>query len=299
MAVKTVSAFRTDLMQEFGLAEDNDNEGTSADAILSYISEANELFINHRAWKFRLKSKTQFIYPDTRVKTLFTVSGPTIELVKTDDWGNTGRVMIDLDIIEFTANNTATDVLTPTLSDIDRTHETGEKAYLLYEVPADYNKVASLWVDGVEHYREDERTKKFPSYRRFWEIEVKLSNGVVKKYFVFPYHSTTRKIFFWYAQKATDYTVTPLDLTITYIEVPSPYWNYIKHVVKERIYIHLEELALADKHAMKAAEILKQAAILDSKQHFGTQTPLRTEWDNPAIRLYGSNRYPFNPNNQE
>lgn len=275
---KTVSTFRTELMDEFGLSEDNDNEGTSSTAVLQYINEANALFINHRAWSFRMKPKTQYIYPNSTVTTAFTTAATQMVLGSTANWGSAGRVMCDYDIIEFTANNNIT-TLTITTADIDRNHEANERVFLMYEVPSDYNKIASMVVKDVPYFKEDQRVGKEPAARRFWEVEVKLSAGAIKKYFVFPWLTATQKIYFMYGQKATDYT--PLDPSTSYIEVPEPYWNFIKHHVSARLYRHLEELNLATEHENKSMEILRKAAIYDSKQHFGNKIPLRTEWDDP------------------
>lgn len=282
---KSVDTMRTEIMNEFGLAEDNDNEGTSAESITRYISEANAEFINYRAWRFRLKPYTRFIEPDTTVKTLFTTAASSAVLNQTDNWGTTGRVMIDFNVIEFTNNNTGTDTLTIVTADIQRTHDIGEKCLLMYEVPSDYNKYAYLEINGVPYKIEDKRDGKFPSPRRFWEEEVMLTNGNIKKYLVFPYHTTQQKIFLRYGKKATDFTVNGLDLSLVYIEVPEPYWTFIYHKVSARIYRHLEEHKQAGVHDEKAFEMLRKAAVFDSKQHYGNRIPIRTEWDNPAARL--------------
>ncbi len=283
---KSVATFRTELMQEFGLAEDNDNEGTSPEAILQYINEGNQLFINHRAWSFRLKHKTQFIQGDATVNTEFLVSDVAAVLSSTVGWGNAGRIFCDYDVIAFTANDNV-NTLTITSADIDRTHEVREKVLLMYELPADFNKVAVMHVDRLLYLKEDQRVGLEPSGRRFWEIEVKLVTGAVKKYLLFPYHTTAKKIYFMYGQKATDFTDSDAvpDLDLAFIEIPEPYWNFIKHYVSARIYRHLEELNFATEHENKAMEILRKAAVFDSKQHFGNRIPLRTEWDDPRARL--------------
>jgi len=273
-----VSAFRTALMQEFGLSEDNDNEGTSSDAVLQYMNEANAFFINHRAWTFRMKPKTQYIYPNSTVTTAFTTAATSMVLGSTANWGSTGRVMCDYDIIEFTANN-GTTTLTITTADIDRNHEASERVFLMYEVPSDYNKIAQMMVKDTPYFKEDQRVGKEPSVGRFWEVEVKLPLGAIKKYFVFPWSTTTQKIYFMYAQKATTLAEN------SYMEVPEPYWDYIKRSVSARIYRHLEELSLATEHENKAMEILRKAAIYDSKQHYGNKIPLRSEWDDPVKLL--------------
>lgn len=282
--IQTVAEFKTEMMQEFGLNEDNDNEGTGDDAIVSYINDANAQFINHRAWTWRRKAKTSFIYPDTTVKTEFTVSGPTIELNQTDNWGSAGRVMIDTNIIEFTANNTSTDILTPALTDIDRVHEVGERALLLYEVPSDFNKISSMQVQDTRYYPEDNRDAKEPSPGKFWVIKVLKTDGSFKEYFVFPYHTTRQKIYYKYGVKATDYKTID-DLSTAYIEVPFPYRNFMKHKVSARIYRHLEELNTAETHEKEAMKILINASVYDSKQHYGNRIPIRTAWDNPAVRM--------------
>lgn len=282
---KTVNLSRTEIMNEFGLEEDNDNEGTSSDAILRYLSEANEEFINHRAWRFRLKPYTRYIEEDTTVNTEFLVGAGSVVLNKTDNWGTAGRTMIDYNIIEFTNNNTGTETLTVTAADIQRTHIAGEKALLMYEVPTDYNKYASMFVEGTRYYIEDKRDGKFPTQGRFWEEEVILSNGDIKKYLVFPYHTTRKRIYMRYGKKATDFTTPALNLDTTYIEVPKPYWRYLYHAVASRIYRHLEEHKQAELHEGKAMNILIKAAVFDSKQHYSNKNPLRTEWDNPSARM--------------
>lgn len=299
MPQQTVAEFKTSMMQEFGLAEDNQNEGTSSEAIIKYINEANETFINHRAWKFRLKPFTQYIYPATTVKTQFNTASVAIKLNLTDNWPNTGRIMVDLNIIEFTANNTGTDILTPVTSDINRTHEVGERVLLLQDVPSDFNKIASLYYNEQLYLPDDQRNGIEPESGKFWTIEVIqedpakiLIQGRVKKYLVFPYHTTRRKISYWYGKKATDFTVENLDLTEVYVEVPEPYTQYINHIVSARIYKHLEELTLSAEHENKAAAILLKASIFDSKQHFGNKIPIRSEWDDPArVLRYRDRRY--------
>lgn len=286
---QTASEFRTSMMQEFGLAEDNDNEGTSADAVLGYIDDANRAFINARAWIFRLKTKTQYIYPNATVDTQFTTAATQAELSSTDDWGTSGRVWIDGDIIRFTNNNTSTDTLTVTTADIGRTHEAGERAFLLYPVPSDYNKIAEMWVGDVPVYKEDIRGNKEPSVNRFWEVQVLETNGTTSRYFMFPYGTTTKKIYFRYSQAATDLTATP---ETSYIEVPEPYSDYITASVSARIYRHLEELTLAKEQEALAEKILREAKVFDSRQHHGITVPIRTRWDNPSAVLgYGSRYY--------
>lgn len=284
MPAKSVSVFRTELMVEFGLAEDNDNEGTSPEAILKYINEANALFINHRAWSFRLKHRTQFIYPSATVNTDFDASDTQAVLSSTVDWGAVGRIFCDYDIIEFTANDNV-NTLNIVQANVDRLHETGEQVLLMYEVPADYNKISVMHVKDTLYLKEDQRVNKTPPSRMFWEIEVKLSNGSSKKYLVFPYRTSKEKIYFMYGFKATDFETVDLDLTTTFVEVPEPYWDFINRRVSGRIYRHLEELSLAKEQEAEADKILLKAAIFDSKQHFGNKVPLRTEWDNPRKNL--------------
>ncbi len=296
MAAKTVETFRTELMQEFGLSEDNANEGTSSDAILRYINEGNELFINHRAWKFRLKNKTQYIYPDATVDTQFTTISTQAILSATTNWGSAGRIFCDYDIIEFTANDNVK-TLTIVSADIDRTHEVGERTLLMYELPADYNKIAVMKVGSTTYFPEDVRIGKEPSPGRFWEVDVSLPNETFKKYLVFPFNTTTKKIYFMYGRKATDYTAAGVVLSNAYIEIPEPYFNFIKHYVSARIYRHLEELNSATDQENKMMEILKKASIYDAKQHFGNRIPLRTEWDNPSAVLGIRNRSSINNRN--
>lgn len=284
---KTISTFRTELMNEFGLAEDNQNEGTSADAVLKYIIEANASFINHRAWTYRIKRKTFIIYEDTTVKTTFTTAASSCDLNSTVNWGSSGRFLCDGDIIEFTANDSV-DTLTITTADIDRTHQASERCLLLYEVPSDYNKVCEVKVNDTTYFKEDARNLREPSPGRFWELVVNLTNGDVKRYFAFPYHTSQQTIYMTYAQKGMS---VPADPDTAYMEVPEPYWNYVYHIVAARIYRHLEEHSTAELHEQKAEKLLKKASVFDSKQHMGLKTPIRTAWDNPAAKMGITTRY--------
>lgn len=283
----TATQFKTNMMQEFGLAEDNDNEGTSSSAVLRYINDAHKTFINSRAWTFRLKTKTQYIYPATTVKTAFTTAATQIELNATDNWGGTGKVWIDGDIISFTANNTTTDILTVTTAEIDRSHEVGERVFLLYQVPSDYNKIAEIWLNDERIYKQDFRNAKEPEYNRYWEVIINNSDGSESRYFMFPFGTSTKKLSMRYSQKATDLTATP---DSTYIEIPEPYLNYLNAAVSARIYRHLEEIALSKEQELLAEKILKEAKVFDSRQHHGISVPIRTRWDNP-IGLLGYNSF--------
>lgn len=278
---KTISTFRTEIMNEFGLAEDNQNEGTSADAVLKYIIESNAEFINHRAWTYRVKRKTFITYEDTTVQTNFTTAATNCILGSTLNWGTSGRFLCDGDLIEFTGNDGLT-TLTITTADIDRLHSASERCLLLYEVPADYNKICEVKIGDTPYFKEDARNLKEPSSGRFWELVVNLSNGDTKRYFVFPYHTSQQTIYVSYAQKGMS---VPADPDTSYVEIPEPYWNFIYHKVAARIYRHLEEQNTAEIHEGKAEKILKAASVFDSKQHMGLKTPIRSAWDNPAAKM--------------
>lgn len=283
----TATQFKTNMMQEFGLAEDNDNEGTSSDSVLRYINDAHKTFINSRAWTFRLKTKTQYVYPSATVDTAFTTAATQAELSTTDSWGTTGKIWLDGDIIDFTGNNTTTDILTITTSTIDRDHEAGERAFLLYSTPSDFNKIAEIWLGDSKIFKQDFRDQKEPGYDRFWEVVINNSDGTESRYLMFSYGTTTRKLSMRYSQKATDLIATP---DSTYIEIPEPYLNYLNAAVSARIYRHLEEIALSKEQELLAEKILKEAKVFDSRQHHGISVPIRTRWDNP-INLLGYNNF--------
>lgn len=281
LETKTISAFRTELMQEFGLDEDNDNEGTSMEAVLKYIMEANAEFINYRAWTWRKKYKTQYILPDTTVTTAFDPGDTQAVLGNTSEWPSLGRFMCDYNLIAYSGND-GVNTLTLNQADIQRDHEAGERCLLLYQVPTDFNKIISMWVEDVPYYPEDTGMNTEPSAGRYWQLEVRTSDGDIKKYFAFPYHTSSKKIKFSYAQKSM---ITPDDPDYAYVEIPQPYWNYINFKVSARLYRHLEENALAKDHDALADKVLLKASVFDSKQHMGGRVPIRTKWDNPARRL--------------
>jgi len=281
--VQTVNEFKSALMQEFGLDDDNDNEGTSPDAILSYIDDANRTFIEHRAWRFRLKHRTDYKLPATTVETAFTTAAATITLADTSEWPSAGKIYVDGDIISYTANDTINGILTVTTAEIDRDHEASEQVWYLHPVPADWNKVADIWVGDIPLEVADVRNSKFPLPYTFWEIQLNEANGILGKYLMYYYNTSKEKIYIKYGSLATNLTLNP---DTTYIEVPAPYRDYIKESVFARIYKHLEDsenMAIADAAANK---ILMSAAVYDAKQHLSNRVRLKTKWDNPSMMLY-------------
>lgn len=270
-------------MNEFGLDEDNDNEGTSSDAILSYIDDANRTFIEHRAWRFRLKQRTDYKLPATTVLTDFTTAAVSIFVTDSSELPNAGKIYVDGNIITYTANNTGTGELTVTTTDITRDHDAGELVWYLHPVPVDYNKISTIHVGDSALLPSDIRSSKFPLPFTYWEIQLNEANGVLAKYFMYYYNTSKEKIYLKYGSLATNLTISP---DTTYIEVPAPHRDFIKESVFARIYKHLEDfesMSVADK---TAKDILLKAAIFDSKQHLSNKVPLRTKWDNPASVLY-------------
>jgi hypothetical protein len=278
----TVNAFKTELMNEFGLDDDNDNEGTSPEAILNYIDDANRTFIEHRAWRFRLKHRTDYKLPSTTVSTAFTTASTSIVLADTSLWPSTGKIYVDGDIISYTAND-GVNTLTITASEIDRNHDASEQVWYLHPVPADWNKVSDIWIGDTPLQPSDIRNSKFPLPYTYWEIQLNESNGILSKYLMYFYNTSREKIYIKYGSLATNLTLNP---DTTYIEVPAPYRDYIKESVFARIYKHLEDfesMAVADK---TAKELLLAAAVFDSKQHLSNKVALKTKWDNPTAMLY-------------
>jgi len=280
---QTVSSFVTDLMNEFGLDGDNDNEGTSSDAILKYVDDANRTFIQHRAWAFRKKVKTGFKLPCTLVETGFTSADTSIVLEDTSEWPNTGVIMVDGDIIPYSANNTLTGTLTVSASDIDRDHDASERVWYLHPVPSDFCKIADLWVGDTPYFPDAFRNTKEPLPNRFWEIQLNTSDGNVNSYFIYYFGTSKEKIYMSYGSLSSNLT---LNENSTYIEVPAPYRNYIKYSVFSRIYQHLEDDKNASIYENMANKILREAAVFDSKKHQSNRVPLRTPWDNPMNMLY-------------
>lgn len=278
----TVNEYKTALMNEFGLDEDNDNEGTSAESILGYIDDANREFIQHRAWSFRLKHRTEFKMPGTKVAIAFGSTSTQIILDDTSNFASTGTVFIDGDIIPYSNNNTGTNTLT--VSDVDRDHDVGELVWYLHPVPADYNKISDIWIGDTPIFPEDSRNTKQPTPYKFWEIALNEPNGRLSKYLMYWYTSSGKeKMYMKYGSLATNLMLNP---DTTYMEVPAPYRDYVKESVFSRIYKHLEDytsMQVADK---KAKEILLAAAVYDSKKHMSNRVPLRTKWDNPGNMLY-------------
>jgi len=290
---QTVNEFKTDLMSEFGLDDDNDNEGTSSEAILKYIDDSNRRFIEHRAWRFRLKHRTDWKLPATTVLTNFTTAATTIALTSTAYLPATGKIYVDGDIISYTANDTVLNILTVTTAEIDRNHDASEQVWYLHPVPSDWNKVADIYVGDIPLQPADIRNSKFPPPYTFWEIQLNEPNGVLSKYLMYYYNTTREKIYIKYGSLATNLTVNP---DTTYIEVPAPYRNYIKEKVFARIYKHLEDFDSMNVSDAAGEKILLAAAVYDSKQHLSNKVPLRTTWDNPGALLYrnSSSRITFN-----
>lgn len=291
---KTVDQFRTEIMQEIGLDESNDNEGTSQASILKYISQGNKTFINYKPWYFRLKTTSFYVYPDTTIATELNTGDSSVVLAKTDEWGSSGRFIADMNVIEFTANDTATETLTIESGDVASKHEVGTKCLLMYPVPDDYNKVAHIHVEKRRYVQEDFRSELRPSEFRFWEYSIRETDGSESKYLVFPYHTTSKKVIMSYAEAAKDSTDTVTNPTgSTYIEIPDPWTDYLFHYVAERVYNHLEETNAALLHAKKKEEVLLKASVFDSQKSFGNKVPLKSEWDNPRGKLGigGARRY--------
>jgi hypothetical protein len=277
----TVETFRTSLMQEFGLAEDNDNEGTSSSAILKYIHEANADFINYRAWTFQREIYTVTLPADSTVATQFTTAAASIVLGDTSAWPATGRVLVDYDLITFTAND-LTDTLTVTASTINRTHLVGERAIICLAMPTNFSKIGNVKINGRFYMPEDVRLQTTPSPTRFWEFKEKTS-GVITHYLAFAYSTQARTAYMTYYKAPQDLqAATP---STSYLDIPEDFDDYVNHAVSARIYRHLEEMNLAREHEEKSAQILKRAAIFDSKQHNGIRIPVRTAWDNPEGKL--------------
>jgi len=286
----TVNEFKTQLMNEFGLDEDNDNEGTSSEAVLDYIDHANREFINHRAWQFRLVHRTEYLLPASTVKTTFGAGAATMEIDSTADWPVSGRVWVDGDVITYTANDTVNGVLTINSTEIDRSHDAGERVYFMHPVPQDYNKISDLWIGETPYFKEDVRNSREPSPKSFWEIPIRQANGIIAKYFLFPHETQKQKMYFRYASLATNLKLNP---DTTYVEVPSYYRDFIKERVFQRLYKHLEEFDAMTVSQAAAKEILIAASVFDAKQHMSNKVPLRTAWDNPMGLLFNRSNVRF------
>lgn len=281
----SIEDFRTETMQEFGLAEDNDNEGTSSDAILRYINDANADFVNCRAWTFQREIYTVTAPADSTVSTQFTIASNSVVLGSTASWPSTGKVLIDYDLITFTANN-GTTTLTVTTSTINRTHIVGETAILLLAMPSNYSKIGNVKINSRDYFPEDVRLQKTPSPGRFWEFKEKGSDGEYDYYLAFPHSTAQKTIYLTYYKKPLDFTDTVTNPSATsYLDVPKDFEEYVKHSVSARIYRHLEEMVLAREHEASAEAVRKRASIFDSKQHNGIRVPIRTGWENPQMKL--------------
>jgi len=279
----TVNEYKTALMNEFGLDEDNDNEGTSSDAILGYIDDANREFIQHKAWSFRLKHRTEYKRPATIVSVAFDTSATQIILGDTSKLPLIGAIYVDGNIINYTHNNVGTNALTVVTDDITRSHDAGELVWFLHPVPTDYNKISDIWIGDTPVLPADSRNSKAPTPYTFWEISLNEANGVLNKYLMYYHNTSKEKIYMKYGSLATNLMLNP---DMTYMEVPAPYRDYIKECVFSRIYKHLEDYTSMEVADKKAKEILLTAAVYDSKKHLSNRVPLRTKWDNPGNMLY-------------
>lgn len=289
---KLLSTLRTELMSEFGLSESNSNTGTNAENVLEYINKAHETFINRRHWTFNTELYTIKKLADTNVNALFTTSAASIVLSDTSTWPATGKIWVEGDIIDFTANN-GVDTLTVVTSTISRQHEAGENAVLLYEMPSDFAKPAEVRVDKTIYNPDDQRNDYEPKAKTFWQYHIVDLSGVYTIYLQFNRQSTSGIIYIKYARKPVDLTdTTP---TTYYLDVPNPHYiDFVKYTVMGRLYRHLEENNKAIDYEGKADHQLKMACALDSRQHAGTRVPLRSRWDNPRQILYGGSFKSYN-----
>lgn len=284
----SVTDFRAQLMAEFGLDESNQNEGTSVEAITSYIDDANREFIEHKAWSFRLKHFAFLKKSSKKVKTTFNTSAVSIELNDTSDLPSTGKIYISGNIITYTANNTVDGILAVTTSTIQVDHLAGEDVLFLHPLPADYCKMSSLWVNGKKYFPQDLNENITPAFGRFFEITENEANGVVKRYFLFPIDSNTFPAVLKYGSLAENLIIDP---ETKYIEVPAPHRDFIKESVFARIYKHLEEFEQMKISGLVAENLLKKAAVFDSKKHFSNKMIFRSAWDNPKSILYNRVNY--------
>lgn len=292
MAV-TLGAFRTKLMNEFGLSEDNGNEGTSSSAVLEYINKAHETFINQKAWKFNLQLYTTYFVKDTAVATDFTNTGgatTSVVLSDTSTWPSTGKIIVDGDIIDYTANNGST-TLTCTTSTIDRNHVSGEKVFFLHKMPTDFSKMAQFFIGDTPQFPEDIRADKEPNAQRYWQHLITKDTGVLETYIQLPWNSSKRTGYIKYSKMAVDLTVQDVSVYVLQIPIPN-YYDFIKYAVFSRLYDHQEEQEMSLKYFKRAEIEIKRASSFDSKQHNSLRVPIRSDWDNPArilFRTYNNN----------
>lgn len=282
----TLGQFRTKLMDEFGLSEDNDNAGTSSTAVLDYINKAHENFINKKAWKFNIKLYTTYFVPDTTVVNAFTNTGgatTSVTLSNTSTWPSTGKIVIDGDIIDYTANSS--NILTCTTSSIDRNHSAGEKVYFLHKMPTDFSKMAQLFIGDICYFPEDLRAEKSPNPERYWQHLLVTSNGELETYIQLPFNATQRTGYLKYSKVATDLTAQDESTYVLQIPIPN-YYDFIKYSVFSRLYDHQEEQDMSIKYFKRAEIELKLATSFDSKQHNSINVPIRSTWDNPKSLLY-------------
>ena len=283
---KTLAAIRSELMDEFGLSESNSNSGTAANRVMEYMNKANERFINNRTWTFNLAFFSYAAPADSVLAADFTTAALTCVLAQTDDYGTTGKVNVNNDIISFTANNTGTDTLTITTAEIDRDHTSGEKVTFLKQLPADYAKPAELRINGELYLPDDVRNEFAIKSRMFWQHHFVSTVGLYRVWLQLPYNTAGRTIFLKYSKAPVDFTAQ--DPTTYYIDIPNPFFtDFLKYDVMSRMNYHIEEIKMAQVYEAKAEIQLKKAAAYDAKQHAGTRMPIRTKWDNPKELLYG------------
>lgn len=291
---KTVATLQSELMAEFGLEETNDNEGTSSARVLEYINKAHQNFFNHKAWNFNvLLYSFQTIAPTTTLTT-FTTSDTTITLSSTVGWGTSGYVLIDKDIIRFTANQEVNGILTVDSTTIDRDHtSTGERATLLYEMPSTFSRPSQVLLGNrAVLFPEDVRVNDEPSHNRYWIYNVFESGGIHKALMQLP--TSTDICYIKYSKKPED--LNNVNTSNYYLDVPIPnYFDYIKYYVMGRMYAHVEEFETANQYKIDAKIELEEASVFDAKQHHNPRVPIRTRWDNPSGVLHsGINKYRTN-----
>lgn len=293
----TVQTIIDNVLNELGIVSSNSVTALSTTNLTRYVNSAHKELLNHPdcLWDFMMRTYAFDIKADTTVATAITAGAVSIVLTETATWPSTGRVIIEGEEFNYTAN--AADTLT--VPACQASHPVGAEVTLCYAIPSTMRKPEELWIKessttvgrGVRYNYQDFRyfdTLRFSSRRaqtfRTSRIDTygAFSNQVNNffchdGYLYLPYHTDTRYGILKYSKEATRLTSTSSILDIPDHE--ERLFEYIYETLLARGYKVLkrydrtkEHMALADRIKM---EITSEHAQKTDKVH---ARAIRTYW---------------------
>ena len=267
-ATTTVQNVIDRAFEELGVVSTNSVAGLAQAPMIRYVNAAHRKLLNQPEilWDFLAKNYSFDIKADSTLATTATAGSATITITDSSTWPTAGRIILDGEEKDFTAN--AANVLTLSVP-LTASHTEGTLTTLCYAFPSDARKPNELWIKGsvgdgigLRYNYQDIRmfeTLRCSSYDLSTIPNSQRNFFWLNGYIHLPYHTDTRLAILKYTKEPSTLTAASgvggvLDIPDNEVQL----LDYIYESVIARCYKVLKRYDRMGAHMGVAKEILDE-----------------------------------------